>query len=36
MYIALIILLMLALIGMLFGHFRRKKIIRNIACMDKR
>ena len=36
MYIALIILLMLALIGMLFGHFRRKKIIRKIACMDKR
>lgn len=35
MYAALFILLILALICMLFGHFRRKKIICRIECMDK-
>lgn len=35
MYIALVILLLLALLGMLFGHFRRKKIICKIRSMDK-
>ena len=35
MYAALLILLMLALLGMLFGHFRRKKLICKIRCMDK-
>lgn len=35
MYAALFILLLLALLGMIFGHFRRKKIIRRIRCMDK-
>ncbi len=35
MYAALFILLLLALVGMLFGHFRRKKIIRRIREMEK-
>ena len=35
MYVALLILLLLALLGMLFGHFRRKKIICRIREMDK-
>jgi len=35
MYAALFILLLLALIGIIFGHFRRKKIICKIECMDK-
>lgn len=35
MYAALVILLLLALIGILLGHFRRKKIICKIECMDK-
>lgn len=35
MYVALFILLLFALLGMLFGHFRRKKIICRIQCMDK-
>ncbi len=36
MYVALSILLVLALLGMLFGHFRRKKIICRIQNMDER
>ncbi len=35
MYAALFILLLLALLGMLLGHFRREKIIRRIRNMDK-
>ncbi len=35
MYAALFILLLLALLGMIFGHFRRKKIICKIECMEK-
>lgn len=35
MYAALFILLLLALLGMLIGHFRRKKIIHRIRCMEK-
>ncbi|MCI8527322.1 MAG: DUF4474 domain-containing protein [Oscillospiraceae bacterium] len=35
MYVALLILLLSAFAGMLFGHFRRKKIICKIRCMDK-
>lgn len=35
MYVALFILLSLALLGMIFGHFRRKKIIRKIRSMDE-
>ena len=35
MYVALFILLLFALSGMLFCHFRRKKIICKIKCMDK-
>lgn len=35
MYIALFILLFLALLGMILFHCRRKKIIRRICCMDK-
>ncbi len=35
MYAALFILLLLALLGMLFNHVRRKKIICKILCMDK-
>ena len=35
MYVALFVLLLLALLGMLFCHFRRKKIICKIRCMEK-
>lgn len=35
MYVTLFILLLLALLGMLFCHFRRKKIICKIRCMEK-
>ena len=35
MYAALLILLLLALLGMIFGHFRRKKIICKIREMEK-
>ncbi len=35
MYAALFILLLLALLGIIIGHFRRKKIICKIECMDK-
>ncbi len=35
MYVTLFILFLIALVCMLFGHFRRKKIICKIKCMDK-
>ncbi len=35
MYFTLLFLFLIALIGMLFCHFRRKKIICRIKCMDK-